>query len=317
MLVSGGSSWTSSGSKPSRGTRLKLEFSDQLQFNSAEDFVHKVVTFRDTIIPDIVLGNSGGSADRSNQYMSSPISDALPIMLQCCALSLKTGGRVVLVADAYREEHYVTILRKLGVENSILRDQRNFRILPLLYHPGENSDSSIPGLPYSDVKKTLQQIMDFFKEGNREGEGSPTLVAISDVNMMESLQEDGQTSKLLYRFIHNLKAQTRQVHEAHPKNVGVLLRCQLDELGNTSDAAYTQSSFPVNFCGDMADYLLDVKPLASGYASDIDGNVTVCKRVTNTFTRPGSLPSLSTPTAAVCYSYKVTEQGIKLLQRKG
>ena len=91
MLVSGGSSRTSSAGQISKGARLKLEFSERLQFNSVDDFIQKVVTFRDTSIPDMVLEQETGKGDKSSQYMSSPVSDALPVLLQCCALSLKTG----------------------------------------------------------------------------------------------------------------------------------------------------------------------------------------------------------------------------------
>ncbi|XP_021831407.1 elongator complex protein 6-like [Prunus avium] len=167
---------------------------------------------------------------------------------------------VVFVAFAHPFSHYDRILRRLGCNLVVQRDNNRFFFFDVLVdcpdgEEGKNSDDGLVAL-YGKIQKTISALP-------QENKNCIT-VMIDDISLME-VAAKGSTN-LVLDFLHYCHTLVSE------------FGCSLVMLNH--DDIYSDTVRPslILQMEYLADILIRAEPLATGLASDVHGQLTVLNR---------------------------------------
>jgi hypothetical protein len=190
-----------------------------------------------------------------------------------------TGHRVCcLAASPTPQGHCLAVLRKLGVDRST-SSSGAFAYLPLLGRHCHDSAADAADAANATVGPVLQRAADFFKRdppsgGGGGGGGGGSVLVLDDVSLVAGVLGARAAVEVVQRCRALLQSPAMAVR---PSSLLVRAMDDVDTdaaaAGHDDGGVESVSVLPLLL--RLADALLEVRPLASGYSRDVHGLVRV------------------------------------------
>ncbi|KAK4430859.1 Elongator complex protein 6 [Sesamum alatum] len=210
-------------------------------------------------------------------FSTSPAADGRMILVEDCVetsgafvvhhllkrcLSPHSSDVVVFLSFAHPFSHYDRVLRKMGCNLSVQRDNKRLMFLDMLMverlgrDRGKTSEDVFIAL-YGEIQKAVEVCLS-------HEVGQPITVIIDDVSLME-VDANG-SSNLVLDFLHYCYSLAAQ------------FGCSLITLNH--DDVYSNEDRPglLLQLEYLADVVIKVEPLATGLATDVHGQLTVSNK---------------------------------------
>lgn len=194
---------------------------------------------------------------------------------------------VVFLSFAHPFSHYDRILRKMGCNLVVQRDNKRLLFLDMLMRGRQSQGRTCEDILrswYGEVQKAIEVSLP------PEGGLRKVCVIIDDISLMEV--ESKGSPNLVLDFLHYCYSLTTQFGCS-------LITLNHDDVYSTVD----RRAFPLKL-EYLADVVIKVEPLATGLAADVHGQLTVVNK--------GLRDSYQSPDSKICnFNFKVKDSNVE------
>lgn len=235
-------------------------------------------------------------AEALNNNKSSTLAVATTTSATVSVESNHAKSRVLWIScTSVIDESILNALKKIGLERDVISSTSRSKLNPtefdgcerLRIHSIASSLAEATILETNDfddftfMKKLFALIKEFVSEQNKNSTKVPTIVAIDDISALSVLVGE----RLAYSLILSLNA--LKLNEMHP--FGLVIRCSNDYdidasglagrgLVENADLIATTNVPWERSLVELADSIVDVTLLSSGYSRDVHGRLTISRR---------------------------------------